>query len=256
MTIDGTDLSRRTRTAVVGVGGRFMIAPQMAAAAAPLGIPSQALYLRGRLAPLGSLTGVAAASVLGIFPPAYVTKWWDRTEGLSTEDATAAFTEACAAWGRDSLASVPSDTLERLATLGCRVVDAADLSALPLVAAWRCAPRPADTPGRAAFALFLLRELRGAVHFGALRASGLDVPVSVVAQPGAGPVHLRAFAWRPEEIIMVEERAAAVPDVPRRWAAAEEATELGFGTFLTVLTAEEADDLAAVCSSVAAAVGA
>jgi hypothetical protein len=256
MTTDGTDLSRRTRTAVVGVGGRFMIAPQMAAAAATVDIPSHALYLRGRVAPMGALTATAAASLMGIFPPAFVAKWWDRTDALSGAVAVSVFTDACAQWGRDCISAVPDEVLDRLADLAFQVVDAAELSALPLVAAWRSQARPAGAPARAAFALFLLRELRGAVHLGALRSCGLDVPVAIVAQPGAGTAYLRGFAWRPEEIEALQQRAAAVPDLASRWAAAEEATEFGFGVFLGILTASEADALVSSCAAVVAAVGA
>jgi hypothetical protein len=255
MTTDGTELSRRTRPAVTGVGGRFMVSSQLALAAEGLGLPSHALYLRGRLAPMGALTAPTAAAVLGIFPPAFVATWWERTAALSTKDAVEAFTEACAQWGRDCLGGVPAAALERLADLGSRVLDSAELSALPLVAAWRGEARPEEPRARAAFVLFLLRELRGAVHLGALRAQGLDVPVAVLTEPSAGEARLRAFAWRDADLTAVRSRAAAIPGVAARWAAAEESTEVGFGSFLTVLDAAEAAELVAVCDAVVAAAG-
>jgi hypothetical protein len=110
--------------------------------------------------------------------------------------------------------------------------------------------------GRAAFALFLLRELRGAVHLAALRAHGLDVPVAVLADPSAGEARLRAFAWRDSDIALVRVRAVGFSDLEARWAAAESATEAAFGAMLGVLSASEAASLVAACDAAVTAVGA
>ena len=234
-----------------------MIAPQIAVAAAGVGVPPVGLYLRGRVAPMGSLSAVTAASVIGIFPSAFVAKMWSRTAALSSDDAVAAFTSACTSWGREMLASVPASSLSDVARLGFTVVDAAELSALPLIAAWQSVARPSGDAERAAFALFLLRELRGAVHLAALRAHGLDVPTAVVADPSAGEARLRdAFAWREEDLAPVRARAAAVPDLSARWAAAEVSTDFAFGAMLEVLSASEAAELVKACDAVTAAVGA
>jgi hypothetical protein len=234
-----------------------MIAPQIVAAAGRVGVPPVALYLRGRVAPMGSLTAPAAASVIGIFPPAFVAKLWGRTEGLSTKDALEAFAEACTSWGTEMLADVPAESLTQVASLGEKVIDSAELSALPLIAAWASVDRPVEVRGRAAFALFLLRELRGAVHLAALRAHGLDVPVAVLADPSAGESRLRtAFAWRDTDIAPVRARAAAVPDLASRWTSAEESTDVAFAAFLGVLTSSEGDELVQACDAVVSAVGA
>ena len=249
------DLSRRTRAAVVGVGGRFMIAPQMAAAAERLGLRSHVLYIRGRVAPVGELTPEAARAVLAIMPAGLVARAFERTSHVSAADAAKACAEACADWGRDHLAPLPAEDLERLAMLAEKVLDAAELSALPLAAGWRAVARPSDPPARAALALHVLREHRGALHLAALRAHGLDVPVAMLASPAGGEKGLRALGWRDADITAVRARADAIPDVEDRWAAAENLTESAFGLALGVLDEAEGVDLVRLCDAVVAAVG-
>jgi hypothetical protein len=253
-TITGADLARRTRATITGVGGRFMIAPQLAAAASRVGVRSHVLYIRGRVAPVGALTPEAAAALLAIMPVALVRRAFERTTELSAERAAEACTEACLEWGRDHLAGISADRLARLAALGEKVVDTAELSALPLVAGWRAVPRPSDPPARAALVLHLLREHRGALHLAAVRAQGLDVPVAILADPGAGEARLRAFGWRDADLEAIRARAARLDDVPGRWAAAERDTDAAFGWALSVLDADEAEELVRLCDEVSAAV--
>jgi hypothetical protein len=253
-TITGTDLARRTRATIAGIGGRFMLAPQMVAAAERAGVQSHVLYIRGRVAPVGALTPEAATSLLAIMPEGLVRRAFERTAELSAERAAEACTEACLQWGRDNLTGVPAEELLRLAELGERVVDAAELSALPLVAGWRAVPRPSDPAGRAALVLHLLREHRGALHLAAVRAQGLDVPVAILAAPGAGEAHLRAFGWRDRDVEAIRARAAVIPDLADRWAAAERDTDAAFGGALSVLDADEAEALVRLCDRVSAAV--
>jgi hypothetical protein len=253
-TITGTDLARRTRPAITGIGGRFMIAPQLAAAAEAVGVRSHVLYIRGRLAPVGALTPEAATSLLAIMPAALVGRAFERTAELSASRAAEACAEACLQWGRDHLSGVPAGDLERLAALGEKVVDSAELSAMPLVAGWRAVPRPSDPPARAALVLHLLREHRGAIHLAALRAHGLDVPVAILTEPSAGEARLRALGWRDADVEAVRTRAARTPDAPGRWAAAERDTDAAFGVALGVLDEAEAEDLVRLCGAVQAAV--
>jgi hypothetical protein len=253
-TITGTDLARRTRAAITGLGGRFMLAPQMAAAASTVGVQAHVLYIRGRVAPVGALTPVAATALLAIMPEGLVRRAFERTAELSAERAAGACTEACLQWGRDHLSGVPAELLDRLSELGEKVVDSAELSALPLIAGWRAVPRPSDAPARAALVLHLLREHRGALHLAAVRAQGLDVPLAILAAPGAGEARLRAFGWRDADIDAIQARAALVPDLSDRWAAAERDTDAAFGGALSVLDADEAEELVRLCDQVSAAV--
>ena len=53
----------------------------------------------------------------------------------------------------------------------------------------------------------LLRELRGGLHFAALRAHGLDIPVAVLADPSGGVGRLRRTGWRHEQVDALQARA-------------------------------------------------
>src|SRR5262249_60009438 len=88
---------------------------------------------------------------------------------------------------------------------------------------------------RAAPALAVLRELRGGLHFAALRSHRLEIPLAVLADPGGGPARLRRTAWEEDAIAQLQQRAAATPDLQSRWRAAENATHAAFADQLDVL---------------------
>jgi hypothetical protein len=237
--------------ALVDVGGRFMTAPEMAAAAGPFGMTAGSLYFRGRTGVLGAVSPAAAEALLGIFPRWVLDVVWQSSADHPVDDLVSAYARALAAWGRARLAGL--DDPARLVGLAERVVAAADPGALPLFAGWRAADRPADPPARAAHLLMLLRELRGGLHFAALRANGLDVPVAVLADPRGGEPRLRRTAWTEPEIEALRERAARVPDRVARWSAAERATGRAFAAQLEVLTEPERAELATLVAAAKAA---
>jgi hypothetical protein len=242
------DVSRSTSTALVDVGGRFMTGPQMDAAATAVGLPRGGiLYFRGRIGAVGDVSGAVAAALIGIFPPRIMTAVWDGTAALPAAAAVPGYVGACADWGRANLAAL--DRADHLADLAERVVDAAEASALPLFAALRATGRPSDGPARAAHALMLLRELRGGLHFAALRARGIDIPLAIMADPRGGPARLRRLAWDDGEVAGLEQRAAATPDLRARWDDADEATSAAFAATLDVLAAAEVADLAAAITA-------
>src|SRR5204863_333810 len=79
------------------------------------------------------------------------------------------FADACASWGREHFGDgVDYDELVALAT---RVVAAGRPAGLPLFAAWREMPVPADGRGAAMHQLNVLRELRGGAHLLAVGAT-------------------------------------------------------------------------------------
>jgi hypothetical protein len=134
--------------------------------------------------------------------------------------------------------------LESVAELAERILDTADAGALALTAAWRAWPRPDDPAARAAHAIAVLRELRGGLHFCALRTEGLDIPVAVLADPGGGPERLSRTAWSPEAIDDLRRRASAMPDLVSRWQRAEAATDTALAQCVKVITAAERAHLA------------
>ena len=115
-----------------------------------------------------------------------------------------------------------------------------------MFAAWRAQDRPDDTSGHAAYLVMLLRELRGGLHFAALRAQGIEIPVAVLADPNGGVTRLRQTGWRTEQIEGLQERAARVPDLAARWTAAEQMTDAAYDEARSVLTAAERAELDAL----------
>ncbi len=230
--------------ALVDTGGRFMVSEQMDAAAEPFGMKSGPFYFRGRVAALGEVPAAVAAATLAIFPTPLIELVWERSAEMPAQVALTGYHDACVLWGRRYFAGF--DGAARLGELCVCVVDGSDPSGLALFSAWRAQPRPDDIDGHAAFAVMLLRELRGGLHFAALRAHGLDIPVAVLADPAAGVPRLRLTGWRHEQIEALQERAAELPDLTDRWEAAEAMTEAAFVDATSLLKPDERAELAAL----------
>lgn len=229
-----------TREAVKA-GGRFMTAREMKNAGEPWGVNRVQLYLRGRAGAAGEVSSTVATSLYGMFPAWLIDLTWQETTALPAAAATTAYATACWEWGRKRVASLAGS--EDLAELAERIVDSADASALALFAAWRSWQRPEDPPARAAHAVALLRELRGGLHFCALRGRGLDVPAALIADPEAGPEQMRKTGWSDDDIAALGHRAAAIPDLATRWARAEHDTNAAMGQCCEVLSTTQREDM-------------
>ncbi|WP_410587131.1 SCO6745 family protein [Amycolatopsis sp. lyj-23] len=242
-TIEGAaGLAHRIRPVVQVLGGKFMTSPELAAVEAEAGLPPRSLYVRGRSAVLGDVPPKVAAELFGIFP-----HWLFEfvlpaaTAALDAAAAVRAYAESSARWSRVSLSAVPEPG--RLAELLFRVVDAADASGLALFAGWKNAERPPGDVERLGFALMVFRELRGGLHFAALRALGLSVPEAVIADPEGGRARLLRTAWpedAADELIAAAERK---PDLRARWRRAEALTDERIGELLAsaLLEPEQAE---------------
>jgi hypothetical protein len=217
-------LANRIRTVVQVLGGRFMTSPELAAVEAEAGLPPRSLYVRGRSAVLGDVPPKVAAELFGIFPHwlfDYVLP--PATAALDAPASVRAYAESSARWSRVSLSAVSEPG--RLADLLFRVVDAADASGLALFAGWKNASRPAGDVERLGFALMVFRELRGGLHFAALRALGLSVPEAVIADPEGGRERLLRTAWPAEAADELLAAASRKPDLRDRWQRAESLTD-------------------------------
>ncbi|WP_329052850.1 hypothetical protein OG738_09195 [Amycolatopsis sp. NBC_01488] len=243
-TIEGAAGSaNRIRPVVQVLGGRFMTSPELAEVEAEVGLPPRSLYLRGRSAVLGDVPPKVAAELFGIFP-----HWLfefvlpPATAALDAPASVRAYAESSARWSRVSLSAVPEPG--RLAELLFRVVDAADASGLALFAGWKNASRPSGDVERLGFALMVFRELRGGLHFAALRALGLTVPEAVIADPEGGRDRLLRTAWPPEAADELLAAASRKPDLRDRWQRAESLTDDRVDEVLaSALTPPEQDEL-------------
>jgi hypothetical protein len=252
-TIEGAaGLASRIRPVVQVLGGRFMTSPELAAVEAEVGLPPRSLYVRGRSAVLGDVPPKVAAELFGIFPhwlfdfvlPA-------ATAALDAPAAVRAYAESSARWSRVTLSAAPEPG--RLAELLFRVVDAADASGLALFAGWQNAERPTGDAERLGFALMVFRELRGGLHFAALRALGLSVPEAVIADPEGGRARLLRTAWPEAAADELTAAAERKPDLRDRWRRAEALTDERIGELLvSTLTEPEQAELAGRLANLAA----
>ncbi|OSC27775.1 SCO6745 family protein [Mycolicibacillus koreensis] len=171
----------------------FMLHPQTFADSTAAGYQNPlAGYVAARGGVLGEATGTTVAAVFTVFEPATLAAMWD--EGVAVRGAAGAaevYWEQTAEFARRHLGGV--DGLERLAALGEKLIAAAPTGGLALFAGWRAMPLAADAPARALQVMFVLRELRAAVHFHALMLAGIS-PVEA-HMLNKGPQYTAMFGW-------------------------------------------------------------
>jgi hypothetical protein len=176
--------------------GAFAESPQTLRRARLLGLSGWAYHVSARAGALGEVRPETVAAAIGFIAPEAVVDGWESTAKSSApmEVASWHLHELCK-WGIEQIGGFPR--LSRLLELTGRVVEAVDLAALPLFAAWRAMPVPDQAPGaRAGVLLHLLHEHRLGVHLVAVRASGLSPLQAIIAGP-EGETGAVAFGWQP-----------------------------------------------------------
>lgn len=219
--------------------GIFMLHPDTFAAGMAVGYANPlAAYVAGRGGVLGEATGVTLASVFTVFEPNFVAALW--SEGIAVRGATGAaeqYWSQAADFGRKCLAG--AEGLDRLAALGERVIAATPGAGLPLYAGWRTMPLAEDAPARAIQVMFVLRELRAAVHFNVLTNSGITpVEAHLLGKgPDQGIAYARMFGF--------QEPFAAGADKKEAYERVEAATNARMSEILSAaLDSEEVEELA------------
>nr|MCW1959896.1 evbL [Mycobacterium sp.] len=173
--------------------GVFMLHPETFAGSIAAGYSHPlAGYVAGRGGVLGEASGRTVAAVFSIFEPNTVAALWEQ--GIAVRGAAGAaqvYWDQVAEFGRKYLAGAAGTS--RIAELGERVIAATPTGALPMFAGWRAMPLADDPGARALQVMFVLRELRGDVHFGALSLSDIT-PVEAHMMHG-GEDYTRMFGW-------------------------------------------------------------
>ncbi|WP_349270385.1 hypothetical protein MPNTM1_01380 [Mycolicibacterium parafortuitum] len=171
----------------------FMLHPQTYAGSVAAGYTNPlAGYIAGRGGVLGDTTGATVAAVFAVFEPNAVAALWD--EGVAVRGAAGAaevYWNQAAEFGRKYLTG--ADGLDRIATLGEKLIAATPNWGLPLFVGWRAMPLAEDAPARALQVMFVLRELRAALHFNALSLSGVT-PIEA-HMLNKGPRYAAMFGW-------------------------------------------------------------
>lgn len=180
--------------AVGSLGGAFMISRYAKAAATEQGLDGVwTSYFAGRCGVLGAVDADVVVAGLGFYPADVVRIGWEASwKSTSPARSGARYAQACHEWGRVKLAGL--DGCGRIAELAGTVAAAADVAGLPLFAAWRAVPLPADDEARAAQAIHVLREHRGGLHAIAVLAAGLTPLQAILAGPG-GEGNAAFFGW-------------------------------------------------------------
>jgi len=222
----------------------FMLHPQTFADSVAAGYQNPlAGYVAGRGGVLGEATGVTVAAVFTVFEPTTLAAMWD--EGVAVRGAAGAaqvYWEQTAEFARRHLHGV--DGLERLAALGETLIAAAPTGGLALFAGWRAMPRAADAPARALQVMFVLRELRAAVHFHALMLAGISAVEAHMLNKGAQ--YTAMFGWA--------EPFADGADKKDAYADAEEQTDRWMAQLsAAVLDTAQAEELARLAGAALAA---
>ncbi|MGH3555920.1 MAG: SCO6745 family protein [Mycobacterium sp.] len=213
----------------------FMLHPQTFAESVAAGYEKPfAGYVAGRGGVLGEATGVTVASVFAVFEPTFLRAMWE--DGVAVRGAAGAaqrYWNQAADFARKYLAG--AEGLDRIAALGEKIIAATPGAGLPLYAGWRTMPLADDAPARALQVMFILRELRGGVHYNALTNSGIT-PVEA-HMLNKGHEYTTMFGW-PEPF-------ADGADKKGRYAEVEQTTNGRMAeVFAAALNQDEADQLA------------
>lgn len=201
------------------MGGGFMFSREAKEYGRSTGVDGfMGPYTRGRGGVLGEVDADVVTAAFGFFPADGVRAAWEAVE-MPAAEAAMGYAAAAQGFGRRKLAGF--DRSDRLAELLKKVADHADVAGVPLFAGWRAVPLPEDGPGRVLQLTHVLRELRGGLHFMAIKTQGLT-PLQAVLIGGSpmanGPDQARLYGWtEPFEEITAElkekwEKAEAITD--------------------------------------------
>lgn len=237
--MDPAAFANATRTAISGVGSKFMLDGRTYKRGAELGFEGIDFYLGGRGGVLGDVHGDVLAAALFFFDAEHVRTVWERAGKVTSRSvAGAAFAECGYDWARQHLADVDAAALQSVIELGGAVVAGANPAGAPLFAGWRALGQPDDVQGAVLHVLNALRELRAALHGGAILAAGL-APVEALALNS--PAMAGIFGWA---------ELPPTDGLQPVWQSAEDATDVAMGRALAVIPEAERQRFIDACNEV------
>lgn len=206
-----TDISARTvavdaKAAIGDLGGAWMSSDAEEQATIAAGMQGWQLYFLGRHGVLGDVDPDVVVAAAGVFPARHLRSEWNAARRLmSPSEAVRRYLAVCHAWGREHLTAFSE--AERLAALGLQVVEAADVTGLPLFAGWRAVELPDEPSTRCAQVMHVLREHRGACHVVALAAYRMPSLTAILTNTG-GEENAIEYGWQPPFPIVTEKDRA------------------------------------------------
>jgi len=237
---DMLDAARGAGPAIEQVVAVFMLHPETFEKSIAAGYEAPfAGYVAGRGGVLGEATGATVGAVFAVFEPGFLAGLWDK--GVAVRGAAGAakvYWDQAADFARKYLTG--AEGLDRIAALGEKIIATTPIAGLPLYAGWRTMPLADDAAARAMQVMFILRELWGGVHVGALTVSGVS-PVEA-HMLNKGHEYTKMFGW-PEPF-------ADGADKKDRYTEACQATERRMAEILAAaLDRDEAAELARLSSA-------
>ncbi|KZB84417.1 SCO6745 family protein [Amycolatopsis regifaucium] len=183
-----TSLQRRLWEAVEPLHAVVYFAPETAAAAKAVGLPSWWMgYFAGRVAPLGPLTEPPVTAMLFGFAPRMVAR--SLPDAWKFAEPSVVLRSRMDAVEAALTRILPADAaLDELAELLEQAVTGCDHAARPLAAAWSSVARPDGPAGRVWLAATVLREHRGDGHVLSAVAAGLRGLDTTLTHIGSGAV--------------------------------------------------------------------
>ncbi|HMK62617.1 MAG TPA: hypothetical protein VK386_03270 [Acidimicrobiales bacterium] len=235
--MDALSTAKQTAEAVFGIPTGFMMDGATYERGGQMGFEGIDFYFLGRGGVLGEVPADVVAAALVFFEPSTVAAAWDRGRQVcGPAQAARAFAECAASWAE---AHLPDGVdYERLADLERRVIASASVAGAPLFAGWRALAEPSSPRALALHRTNVLRELRGALHGGAVLAAGLSPLEAVMVKT---PFMVGLFGWsEPHPDPTVHKEA---------WEQAEEGTDRAMARRFAVLAEAERDELVALLSA-------
>ena len=222
--MDAKDAATATGPAILEMGGGFMTDMNTYARGGELGFSGIDFYVLGRGGVLGDVDADVIASGFIFWNPTQVRSQWETGRGVMAPDAAAReWSACCAAWGEANLPDV--DGMDRLAALLSTVVAEASPANAALFAGWRALPVPSSAKATVAHHTNALRELRGALHGGALLAAGVSPAEAAVYR---SPMMAPMFGWDVEGTVVTDATKAD-------WKRAEDGTNVAMARVLAAL---------------------
>ncbi len=239
--MDALATARRSAGAIGLVPAGFMLDPATYEHGSSLGFAGTDFYFGGRAGPLGDVDATVVAAALVFFEPATVAAAWERAGAVRPRREAAREFAGCG--HRWAEAHLP-DGIDygRLGALAAKVITGASPAGAPLFAAWVAMDEPSSPKALALHRLNILRELRGALHGGAVLAEGLSPFEALSVRT---PFMAALFGWG-QAMADTEPHEAA-------WSRAEEGTDRAMARHLAPLGDGERDDLVELCDALTSA---
>lgn len=231
--MEPTAAAKATAMPILEVGGGFMIDGATYARGGELGFSGIDFYVLGRGGVLGDTSSEVVSSGFIFWNSEQVRAQWETGKGvMSPTQAADEWAACCASYGEANLPDVID--FDRVGDLLTTVVNYASPANASLFAGWRTLPVPKSAKARVQHQLNALRELRGALHGGAVLGVGLLPEEAVVHRT---PYMAGLFGWD-GEAIKLDDIAVS------KWKEAEAITDTAMARVLSVLSADERNELA------------